>query len=77
MVFLFKGMVPHGRFQATCVSVSGAPPGPDRVLQGQQKQNQAQEKSPNRAVANTSALALGTKPVLLYHIQIYIIYIHI
>ena len=39
---MFKGMVPLGRFQATCVS--GAPPGPNRVLQGQQKQNEAQEK---------------------------------
>ena len=63
-------MVPPGRFQATCVS--GAPLGPDRVLQGQQKQNQAQEKSPDRATANTSAMALGTKPVLLYHIYIFI-----
>ena len=42
MVFVFKGMVPPGLFQATCVS--GAPPGPNRVLQGQQKQNEAQEK---------------------------------
>ena len=39
---MFKGMVPPGLFQATCVS--GAPPGPNRVLQGQQKQNEAQEK---------------------------------
>ena len=39
---MFKGMVPPGRFQATCVS--GTPPGPNRVLQGQQKQNEAQEK---------------------------------
>ena len=30
---MFKGMVPPGLFQATCVS--GAPPGPNRVLQGQ------------------------------------------
>ena len=30
---MFKGMVPPGRFQATCVS--GAPPGPNRVLQCQ------------------------------------------
>ena len=42
VVFVFKVMVPYGRFQATCVS--GAPPGPNRVLQGQQKQNEAQEK---------------------------------
>ena len=42
MVFVFKGMVPAGLFQATCVS--GAPRGPNRVLQGQQKQNEAQEK---------------------------------
>ena len=60
MVFLFKGMVPPRRFQATCVS--GAPPGPNHVLQGQQKPNQAQEKSPDGAMANTSAVALGTKP---------------
>ena len=39
---MFKGMVPPGLFQATCVS--GAPPGPNRVLQGQRKQNEAQEK---------------------------------
>ena len=39
---MFKGMVPPGLFQATCVS--GAPPGPNRVLQGQQKQNEAHEK---------------------------------
>ena len=39
---MFKGMVPPGLFQATCVS--GAPPGPNRVLQGQHKQNEAQEK---------------------------------
>ena len=39
---MFKGMVPPGRFQAACVS--GGPPGPNRVLQDQQKQNQAQEK---------------------------------
>ena len=39
---MFKGMVHPGRFQATCVC--GAPPGPNRVLQGQQKQNEAQEK---------------------------------
>ena len=39
---MFKGMVPPGRFKATCVS--GAPPRPNRVLQGQQKQNEAQEK---------------------------------
>ena len=39
---MFKGMVPPGLFQATCVS--GAPAGPNRVLQGQQKQNEAQEK---------------------------------
>ena len=32
---MFKGMVPPGLFQATCVS--GAPSGPNRVLQGQQK----------------------------------------
>ena len=57
---MFKGMVPPGLFQATCVS--GAPPGQHRVLQGQQKQNQAHEKSPNTAMANTSAVALGTKP---------------
>ena len=60
MVLFFKGMVLPGRLQATCVS--GAPPGPNRVLQGQQKQNQAQEKSPERAMANTSTVALGTKP---------------
>ena len=72
MVFLVQGMVPPGRFQATCVS--GAPPGPDHVLQGQQKQNQAQEKSPDRAMANTSAMALGTKPMLLYHISIWHIF---
>ena len=69
MVFLFKDMVPPRQFQATCVS--GAPAGPDRVLQGQQKQNQAQEKSPDRAMPNTSAMALRTKPVLLYHIYYY------
>ena len=34
--------MPPGRFHATCVS--GAPPGPNRVLQGQQKQNEAKEK---------------------------------
>ena len=39
---MFKGMVPPSLFQATCVS--GTPPGPNRVLQGQQKQNEAQEK---------------------------------
>ena len=39
---MFNGMVPPGRFQATCVS--GAPPGPNGVLQGRQKQNEAQEK---------------------------------
>ena len=51
--------MPPSRFKATCVS--GAPPGPNRVLPGQQKQNEAQEKSPGRAMANTSAVALGTK----------------
>ena len=56
---LFQGMDPPGRMQATCVSV--APHGPNRVMQGQRKQNQAQEKSSNKAMANTSALALGTK----------------
>ena len=39
---MFKGMVPPGLFQAICVS--GAPPRPNRVLQGQQKKNEAQEK---------------------------------
>ena len=39
---MFKGMVPPGLFQASCVS--GAPPGPNRVLQGQQRQNEAQPK---------------------------------
>ena len=39
---MFTGMVPPGLFQATCVS--GAPPGPNRVLQGQQKEDEAQEK---------------------------------
>ena len=39
---MFKGMVPPGRFHATCVR--GGPPEPNRVLQGQQKQNHAQEK---------------------------------
>ena len=62
MVFLFKGMLPPGRFGATCVS--GAPPGPDHVLQGQQKQNQAQERNPDRALANTSVMVLGIKPML-------------
>ena len=39
---MFKGMVPPGLFQATCVS--GAPTGPNRVLQGQRKENEGQEK---------------------------------
>ena len=39
---MFKGVVPPGRFQATWVS--GAPPGPNRVLQVQQNQNEPQEK---------------------------------
>ena len=65
MVFLFHSMVPPGRFEAACVS--GAPPRPNRVLQGQQKQNQAQEKSLDKAMANTSAVTLGTTLVLLYH----------
>ena len=39
---MFKGMVPPCLFQGTCVS--GAPPGPNCVLQGQHKQNEAQEK---------------------------------
>ena len=60
MVFLLNGMVPPGSFQATCVS--GAPTGPNGVLHGQQKQNHAQEKSRDTSKANTSAVALGTKP---------------
>ena len=39
---MFTGMVPRDGFQATCVS--GAPPGPTLVLQGQHKENEAQEK---------------------------------
>ena len=48
-IFVYGHGAPGSR--ATCVS--GTPPGPDCVLQGQQEQKQAQEKSPNRAMANT------------------------
>ena len=39
---MFNRMVPPGLFQATCVSC--APPGPNCVLQGQEKCNEAHEK---------------------------------
>ena len=65
---MFQGMVPPGLFQATCVS--GAPPGPNRVLQGQQKQNEAQEKK--EVHTHTCALYEVAKHALVDEVRLLI-----